>query len=38
LFIIAGSLHLLAFGIILLTSGNLRPLATEFNTGALVEL
>jgi MFS transporter, ACS family, aldohexuronate transporter len=38
LFFIAGSLHLLAFGIILLTSGNLRPLATEFNTntGALV--
>jgi len=40
LFFIAGSLHLLAFGIILLTSGNLRPLAIEFNgnTGALVEL
>jgi ACS family hexuronate transporter-like MFS transporter len=40
LFFIAGSLHLLAFGIILLTSGNLRPAATEFNTGtgALVEL
>jgi ACS family hexuronate transporter-like MFS transporter len=38
LFFIAGSLHLLAFGIILLTSGNLRPPATEFNTGALVEL
>jgi MFS transporter, ACS family, hexuronate transporter len=40
LFFIAGSLHLLAFGIILLTSGNLRAPATEFNanTGALVEL
>ena len=40
LFLIAGSLHLLAFGIILLTSGELRPLAGDFNsnTGALVEL